>query len=334
MTPNLSTDLCPKCQTFCLTIPKASTGHYTPENETRVFQKCPRHNFEPDSPCRGFRWRDDLSPPPWGPVMSTPTPASTPASTPTRHSPCVSPHCAAAPKDFAISPSSRLQTEAYRMESKHMIKVKYWTKDDERALNFSVPVTAYPYFHPKDCDAITTKLGRSCTSYDILDTVTNPGETTLEEDDEWVTTSAATMVKPNVTLYLRLPDVKICLGLRSRKRVISEVEEPPTTPSPSPASTPSPTKRARSQHTPDAHLEDRYSPSPSPSKQASSSSHRVDPPVSPFGNHCIASELDSKPKIYQCLWSSRHDVQFKYLFQQLECLEAVPSRDSCKGRRV
>lgn len=36
---NLSTDLCPKCQILCLTKPKASTGHYTPENNGRMYQQ-------------------------------------------------------------------------------------------------------------------------------------------------------------------------------------------------------------------------------------------------------------------------------------------------------
>ncbi|KAJ7032761.1 hypothetical protein C8F04DRAFT_1184715 [Mycena alexandri] len=54
--------------------------------------------------------------------MSTVPPVSTPPPSPTRSRPCI------AQKDFTVSPSTRLQTEAYHMESKHMIKVKLWVK--------------------------------------------------------------------------------------------------------------------------------------------------------------------------------------------------------------
>ncbi|KAJ7018048.1 hypothetical protein C8F04DRAFT_1278324 [Mycena alexandri] len=149
-----------------------------------------------------------------------------------------------AQKDFTLAPSTRVQTEAYRMETTNLIKVKYWVNDNDRAQIFSVPVPAFPYFHPKDCETITTKLGISCVSYDILDVTPHLLETTLEEEDEWITTSTATLVKPNTTLYMRLPTVQHCLGLRTRKRAISEVPDSPTQ-SLAPA-TPSPTKRLRS----------------------------------------------------------------------------------------
>ncbi|KAJ7770705.1 hypothetical protein B0H16DRAFT_1516303 [Mycena metata] len=322
---NLSTDLCRECELFCLTLPRPSTGHYNPQNKGRVYQKCPRHTFGIDTPCPGFIWRDDLSPPPWGnkPAMqmsgspSTPTtPTSTLSSTPTRSISCTSPRCSAASKaraaskkctqqfckecclttslrcqvsahnqppptpsaltlsfpgasasvgpyagpyarmiapeyavkiaqkDFSIAPSTRVQTESYRMETKNLIKVKYWVNDDERPHIFSVPVPAFPYFHPKDCETITKKLGIPCASYDILDVTPHLLEITLEEDDEWITTSTATLVKPNTTLYLRSPTVRRCLGLRVRKRAISEVPHSPTQSRDS--STPSPTKRPRS----------------------------------------------------------------------------------------
>jgi hypothetical protein len=111
---------------------------------------------------------------------------------------------------------------------------------------------------------MTTKIGLSLTTYEILDVATNPLDTTPEEEDEWVTTSASTIIKPNITLYMRSPGVEVCLGLRSRKRALSIVPEPPFLPSPrfahlvseafyltdvilvSPANTPSPSKRIRS----------------------------------------------------------------------------------------
>ncbi|KAJ7181656.1 hypothetical protein C8R43DRAFT_1117019 [Mycena crocata] len=138
-------------------------------------------------------------------------------------------------KDFSVSPSNRIQVEAYRLEAQHMIRVKYWIKNNQRAFTFDVPVTNFPWFHPKDSDTITGKIK----------------QTTLEEDDEWVVTSTATRVKPNTTLYMRSPDVDTCLGLRPdpmvHKHQLSESQETPASPA---SSTPSPSKRSRSNRQP------------------------------------------------------------------------------------
>ncbi|KAJ7614695.1 hypothetical protein DFH06DRAFT_1344029 [Mycena polygramma] len=165
--------------------------------------------------------------------------------------------------DFAVTSSTRLQVEAYRMETQHMIKVKYWVQDYLNAVIFSVAVTTFPWFHPNDSPTITNRLATfnvTCETYDILDTAFYSLENGTEDTDEWVTTSSATKVKPNVTLLLRVPGVTYCVGLRpSRKRALSQPEydlgsedhrrspsaddHPPT----SPNNTPSPTKRLRPQ---------------------------------------------------------------------------------------
>ncbi|KAJ6477843.1 hypothetical protein C8R47DRAFT_1198673 [Mycena vitilis] len=296
-----SDDLCSACRSAYLSHPKPSTGHFTPEYRTRVYQECPRHTYgkNPDHCPKGFFWRNDLSPPPWGDclpasAMSSPSKGySNPNTTA-----CVSALCTAAAKPrpsrqkcvqsfckecclatsvicrvgehnklgpapssssigpapayahmispdvakkiadkaFTLSPSTRMQTEAYRMEIKDMLNVKYWAKNGERPFLFRVPITAYPFFHPKDCPAMTAKLGLSLTSYDILDVVANPLDTTAPEDDEWVTTNLATRVKVDTTLYMRSTDVQVCVGLRplARKRAVSDATH-----------TPSPNKRAR-----------------------------------------------------------------------------------------
>ncbi|KAJ6463216.1 hypothetical protein C8R47DRAFT_1326999 [Mycena vitilis] len=165
--------------------------------------------------------------------------------------------------DFAVTSSTRLQVEAYRMETQHMIKVKYWVQDHLNALIFSVAVTTFPWFHPNDSPTITNRLttfNSTCETYDILDTAFYSLQNTTKDTDEWVTTSSATKVKPDVTLLLRVPGVTYCVGLRpSRKRALSQPEyergsadhrrspsaddHPPI----SPNSTPSPTKRLRPQ---------------------------------------------------------------------------------------
>jgi hypothetical protein len=201
----LSDDVCPECEETFLILPTPSVGFHTVDNKGRVYQnvgpakslftlvylpalQCPRHTFENKSPCPFFRWRDDLSPPPWGNIM--PSPPSTPRKK-TISAGCVSARCLFTPKprashkrcsqqfckecclatsvqcrvithnenstpslsssglvpaesfarmippeygikiaqnSFDVSPSSRMQSEAYRMESKHTITVKYWAE--------------------------------------------------------------------------------------------------------------------------------------------------------------------------------------------------------------
>ncbi|KAK6984206.1 hypothetical protein R3P38DRAFT_3232174 [Favolaschia claudopus] len=152
---------------------------------------------------------------------------------------------------FTLAPPSRLQTEAYRMESKVTITIKYWAKDNQRPLTFLVPVPGFPRFHPKDCELMTSTLHLALATYAILK-LDAPLETSSEEQDEWLITSIPTVVKPNSTLYMRSPEVTVCLGLRP------DAAEPPMTPNPSPSSsakrsasrepdpgTPSPAKRTR-----------------------------------------------------------------------------------------
>ncbi|KAJ6561923.1 hypothetical protein B0H19DRAFT_1143024 [Mycena capillaripes] len=341
-----SDDICPDCEETYLILPTPSVGFHTLDNKGRVYQNCPRHTFANKTPCPFFRWRDDLSPPPWGNIM--PSPPSTPQKKKISAI-CLSARCSSAPKprpshkrcsqkfckecclatsvqcrvithnetptpspsslqlvpaesfarmippeygikiaqnSFDVSLSSRMQSEAYRLESKHTITVKYWAEDTKRHFLFIVPAPGYPRFHPKDCEPMTTKIGLPLTTYEILDTAANPLDTTPEEEDEWVTTSAPTIVKPNITLYMRSPGVEVCLGLRSRKRALSNVPEPPFSPSPSPANTPSPSKRTRSDLVTNAYEDDNISllpPSPTVIRFASSSLLPVAQPESPLG---------------------------------------------------
>ncbi|KAK7041220.1 hypothetical protein R3P38DRAFT_3179832 [Favolaschia claudopus] len=80
---------------------------------------------------------------------------------------------------FTLAPPSRLQTEAYRMESKVTIIIKYWVKDNQR------PLPGFPRFHPKDCELMTSTLHLALATYAILKLDARL-ETSLEEQDEWL----------------------------------------------------------------------------------------------------------------------------------------------------
>ncbi|KAJ7481126.1 hypothetical protein B0H11DRAFT_2233038 [Mycena galericulata] len=144
-------------------------------------------------------------------------------------------------RDHLVVPSTRMQTEAYRMEAQITIKAKYWVTNVKGPITFSAPVPNYPWWHPKDCITITDRLNLPCEAYERLDTTDHLLATTSEESDEWITSRGPIKVKPDMTLYLREPGVDTCLGLRPlRKRVLSDPQE--SGPS---SSTPSPSKRGR-----------------------------------------------------------------------------------------
>ncbi|KAJ7091508.1 hypothetical protein B0H15DRAFT_799955 [Mycena belliarum] len=146
-------DLCPDCHTFFLTTPKASVGYHSPDNEGRIYQKCPRNNFSKSSPSPEVAQK----------IING---------------------------DFTFSPSRR-QKEAYRLEAACMITVKWWLEDNATPIVFSVPVTGFPWFHPKDCSAITERL-----------------EFTLADDDCWILTPTAVRVKADSIIYMRRPGVQ------------------------------------------------------------------------------------------------------------------------------
>ncbi|KAF8208623.1 hypothetical protein K438DRAFT_1812604 [Mycena galopus ATCC 62051] len=381
MPRNLSNDICPECEVNYLTRPIPSVGFHTAEHEHRVYQKCPGHIFKAGSQCQFFRWRDDLSPPPWGNIMSTPSKKK-------QATPCTSLRCSSAPKArgshqkcsqgfckecclgtsvqctvlthntpasgpsalevvpaqsfarmipleygikiaqgvFTVSPSARMQTEAYRMEAKHTITIKFWAEDNKRPIVFVVPTPGYPHFHPKDCAPITTKIGQPLTTYEILNIATNPLDTTPEEEDEWITTSTPTLVKPNMTLYMRAPGVETCLGLRSRKRALSAAPEPPYSPSPSPSNTPSPTKRTRTNKVLDDEEDDDViilPPSPSPLRFSSSTLRPAVQPEMPLGKRtpfplaytCDMDALFRKVNMLPSQWTA--EQKFNDVFSHL-----------------
>ncbi|KAJ6545107.1 hypothetical protein DFH09DRAFT_1282210 [Mycena vulgaris] len=137
--------------------------------------------------------------------------------------------------DFSISPSNRGQKEAYRMEAACIIYIKWWIKNNERPILLAVPAPSFPWFHPKDCQALRDRVGLPCDVYEYLQ-LSTPIEFTLEEDDSWILTPGPIRVKPDITLYLRSPNVTVCSELRGgshsqkHKRALSI--EPPSTPTP------------------------------------------------------------------------------------------------------
>lgn len=45
---------------------------------------------------------------------------------------------------FTVSPSTRMQTEAYRMEAKHTITIKYWAEVHYTSISVAASLTTLP----------------------------------------------------------------------------------------------------------------------------------------------------------------------------------------------
>ncbi|KAJ7126366.1 hypothetical protein C8R43DRAFT_958116 [Mycena crocata] len=157
-------------------------------------------------------------------------------------------------KDFALSPSAHVQSEAYRMEAQKQVKFKIWLSNTEGPMTTLVVVLHYPWLHPRECENITRKLGHPLEEFEFLD-VPRDLSNTSEEEEEWINTSSAIKVKVDHVTYMRAPNVHTCLGLHSstspRKRAFSpdgdySLPPPSNTTTPTPSPSPSPTKRARS----------------------------------------------------------------------------------------
>lgn len=87
-------------------------------------------------------------------------------------------------------------------------------------MEFKVPATSFPFFHPVDSPTLTDVIGRQkCKSYSVFE----------DRSGSWTITSLPLRVKPNSTLQLRSLDVTICPELHtnhnqtspSKKRTLS-----------------------------------------------------------------------------------------------------------------
>ncbi|KAJ6561422.1 hypothetical protein DFH09DRAFT_1082890 [Mycena vulgaris] len=122
--------------------------------------------------------------------------------------------------------------EAYRMEASSMINIRWWAKDYELPALMAVPAPGFPWWHPKESQAVRERVQLPCEVYEYLELTTSI-EFTLEEDDRWILTPGPIRVKPDCTLYLCSPGVTVCPGLRAqpqKKHPLSR--DAPVTPTP------------------------------------------------------------------------------------------------------
>ncbi|KAJ7266505.1 hypothetical protein C8J57DRAFT_1510622 [Mycena rebaudengoi] len=81
---------------------------------------------------------------------------------------------------------------------------------------------------PQGLSTDYTKVGLPCLFFDLLPVSTQSLESSSLEDDEWVSTAVAVKVKPDDILYMRSPNVTVCIGLRPQrnKRPLSPESRP------------------------------------------------------------------------------------------------------------
>ncbi|KAJ6561102.1 hypothetical protein DFH09DRAFT_1083080 [Mycena vulgaris] len=267
-----ASDLCPDCLIYPLTRATVATSFHTPEHNGRYYQKvlgggttsvptpgatthllpllipeaCIGHLMScakirnvllsHTAPKQDLETCNALSCFLESPPSSSSSPHISP-SHPTSYGPygrMVAPNVANKLRnhDFSLSPSHRGQKEAYRMEASYMINIRWWAKDYELPALMAVPAPGFPWWHPKESQAVRERVQLPCEVYEYLELTTSI-EFTLEEDDRWILTPGPIRVKPDCTLYLRSPGVTVCPGLRAqpqKKHPLSR--DAPVTPTP------------------------------------------------------------------------------------------------------
>ncbi|KAJ6513120.1 hypothetical protein C8R45DRAFT_1068176, partial [Mycena sanguinolenta] len=120
--------------------------------------------------------------------------------------------------DHQPATADRFQREKYRKANVNSIPVEWWFQDDTEPLSLVVSVPTYPYFHPKDCKAITDLVGLDrCSVFGYWD------------KSRWIITDAPIEIKSNSTLNLRSSHVKTCLnGPTAKRRLSNPLQDTPT----------------------------------------------------------------------------------------------------------
>ncbi|KAJ6498217.1 hypothetical protein DFH09DRAFT_1103287 [Mycena vulgaris] len=120
--------------------------------------------------------------------------------------------------DHDLTPTSRFQREVYRKANMNTIKIKWWTTDDMPPDVLAVAAPNFPWFLPKDSEAIIKLVGLdNCTTYAYWD------------GQDWILTDVAMQVKANTTSFIRSPHVKVCPGGPQPKRRLSDADTPTPT---------------------------------------------------------------------------------------------------------
>ncbi|KAK7006842.1 hypothetical protein R3P38DRAFT_3600749 [Favolaschia claudopus] len=107
--------------------------------------------------------------------------------------------------DNDVAATNNFQREIYRKSEVLSLKIRIWTTNGQAPYSLVVSNPTAPWFHPKDCEPITTLIGqKACVTY----------------ASEWILTNVAIKVKPD------------CVDGPRAKRRLSESSSQYQTPSP------------------------------------------------------------------------------------------------------
>ncbi|KAJ7041940.1 hypothetical protein C8F04DRAFT_1390809 [Mycena alexandri] len=189
-----------------LSSPTSNVLAGSPARRRRSLQESPQHNLPQSVPLNSFTLGPSTPGPstprasvpsvsPGGPVTSVP---------PSRaYARPVDPSYAAkvAAGDFAVHTPSN-QIAAYKKATAHTLEVQWWVKDNVAAEVFLVAAPNFPFFHPKDAPSIVDFLGGEAATQNYA---------YWSPDKRWMRTNLPITVKANTPLFLKSPNVAICL---------------------------------------------------------------------------------------------------------------------------
>ncbi|KAJ7827532.1 hypothetical protein B0H14DRAFT_2595245 [Mycena olivaceomarginata] len=193
-------------------VPKAITPQPTKTAGIKSFQNRTNPNY-----CAGFYWRADIPP---GPLQlsgsSLPSPSLALAMTMT-HVPFTYNRALGRQVDSSyvlknqhgeheLASRDHFQRELYRKSHVNAVNILLWL---HYGLPLTINIATFPWFHPKDCDAIVSLTAPDpCAFFGYWN----------KEQGDWVTSDAPIELHDSKsTIFLRLAHITNCIGSPSKQ---------------------------------------------------------------------------------------------------------------------
>ncbi|KAJ7897166.1 hypothetical protein B0H14DRAFT_2557815 [Mycena olivaceomarginata] len=111
--------------------------------------------------------------------------------------------------EHELASGDRFQRELYRKSHVNAVNILLWLHDGQYGLPLTINIATFPWFHPKDCDAIVSLTAPDpCAFFGYWN----------KEQGDWVTSDAPIELHDSKsTIFLRLAHITNCVGGPSKQ---------------------------------------------------------------------------------------------------------------------
>ncbi|KAJ7323241.1 hypothetical protein DFH08DRAFT_817814 [Mycena albidolilacea] len=112
-------------------------------------------------------------------------------------------------REHELASGDRFQRELYRKSHVNAVNILLWLHDGQYGLPLTINIATFPWFHPKDCDAIVSLTAPDpCAFFGYWN----------KEQGDWVTSDAPIELHDSKsTIFLRLAHITNCVGGPSKQ---------------------------------------------------------------------------------------------------------------------